>query len=228
MIHGDILLISGDISDDIDMSINYLDSITKYYKKVLFIDGNHEHIKVFPKLYSNSEIQSKIDKLNNEKLIYLPNNDYIEDGILIIGFNGWWDFLGDNPKFKEKYHENEMSKIIYTKNVIEQANKDYNILINKLLKYQNNKNIKKIVIATHTIPRVCLGHSQKYHLQVNSKIMNFLESKDKILNKVVLWFYGHNDRQEVNFDNVIKYISHPRGMPINTSRYKYLPKKKLL
>ena len=36
------LIVAGDISDDLDLSLSYLDNISKYYKKILFVDGNHE------------------------------------------------------------------------------------------------------------------------------------------------------------------------------------------
>ena len=44
----DILIIAGDISDDIDLSIKYIDNISKKYKKILFVDGNHEHVNRYP------------------------------------------------------------------------------------------------------------------------------------------------------------------------------------
>ena len=38
-----ILIIAGDISDDINISLDYINELSKIYQNVLFIDGNHEH-----------------------------------------------------------------------------------------------------------------------------------------------------------------------------------------
>jgi metallophosphoesterase superfamily enzyme len=43
-----ILIVAGDICDDLNDSINYLDHISQYYDKVLYVDGNHEHISQYP------------------------------------------------------------------------------------------------------------------------------------------------------------------------------------
>ena len=37
-----ILIIAGDISDNLDLSIDYIDNISEYYDKILYVDGNHE------------------------------------------------------------------------------------------------------------------------------------------------------------------------------------------
>ena len=62
-----ILIFAGDIGDDIDLSLKYLDGISKNYERILFVDGNHEHVSRYPYLLSCEEIKEKIDKLNNEK-----------------------------------------------------------------------------------------------------------------------------------------------------------------
>ena len=35
------LIIAGDISDNLNNSINYLNDVTEHYDKVLLVDGNH-------------------------------------------------------------------------------------------------------------------------------------------------------------------------------------------
>ena len=46
--HSKILVVAGDISDKLDLSLEYLDKISKNYEKVLFVDGNHEHSLKYP------------------------------------------------------------------------------------------------------------------------------------------------------------------------------------
>ena len=88
-----LLIIAGDISDNLDLSLEYLSKISKYYKKILFVDGNHEHVSKYPFLYTAKEIQTKLEKYNiNNKIIFLPFAPYIEGSTAFIGYNGWWDY----------------------------------------------------------------------------------------------------------------------------------------
>ena len=91
----DILIIAGDISDDLDLSIKYINDISKYYEKILFVDGNHEHVNAYPNLYELNYIDNKIKLLKNDKIIYLPDNEYIINDKVFIGYCGWWDYNGE-------------------------------------------------------------------------------------------------------------------------------------
>ena len=66
-----------DISDDIDLSVNYLDEISANYERVLFVDGNHiTHVTKFPIFNNKRKLMNKIEKLNNNKIVYLPKTHY--------------------------------------------------------------------------------------------------------------------------------------------------------
>ena len=59
----------------------------------MFIDGNHEHVAIYPELYTNSFIQNKIEhKIQNNKITYLSNKPYIINDTVFIGSCGWWDY----------------------------------------------------------------------------------------------------------------------------------------
>ena len=45
-----ILIVAGDVSDDLELSCNYLNHISQYYNKILFVDGNHEHVNKYPNI----------------------------------------------------------------------------------------------------------------------------------------------------------------------------------
>ena len=76
-----ILVVAGDVSDSLENTIAYLDAI-KILSKILFVDGNHEHVNAFPNLYTCQEINEEISKLNNDKIIYLPSNPYVYNDTL--------------------------------------------------------------------------------------------------------------------------------------------------
>ena len=83
------LIVAGDISDNLVCSIEYLNEIAKYYEYILFVDGNHEHIDIYPDLYEKKYINNLI---NNHKILYLSNTPYkilyllvlVVGGIIII------------------------------------------------------------------------------------------------------------------------------------------------
>ena len=64
-----ILIVAGDICDDLDQAISYLDHISQYYDKVLYVDGNHEHMKQYPELYSSNYIHEQILEKKNPKIV---------------------------------------------------------------------------------------------------------------------------------------------------------------
>ena len=44
----DILVVAGDVSDKLELSLKYLGKLREFYPIVLFIDGNHEHTYRYP------------------------------------------------------------------------------------------------------------------------------------------------------------------------------------
>ena len=64
---GGILIVAGDVSDDINMSIDFLDRISENFEKILFVDGNHEHCTQYPYLYDFNTINQKVKEKNNKK-----------------------------------------------------------------------------------------------------------------------------------------------------------------
>ena len=93
--NSDYLIIAGDISDNINISIDFLNNISKHYKKILFIDGNHEHVNKYPLLYDTKYIQTLID---NKNIHYLSTTPYIINNTAFIGSCGWWDYDNSNQK----------------------------------------------------------------------------------------------------------------------------------
>ena len=94
----EILIVAGDVSDNLQNTIKYLDDISQYYQKILFVDGNHEHVNAYPNLYSQKEINEEIKKLDNNKIVYLPCNPYQIGKTLVIGACGWWDYNNSDPE----------------------------------------------------------------------------------------------------------------------------------
>ena len=220
-----ILIIAGDVSDNLDLSIDYIDNISEYYDKILYVDGNHEHVEKYPELYTKDYINQKIKVKKNDKLVYLPSNDYIIDNIVFIGCCGWWDYnnfdinavMKSIDYFKnwiDHFVESECRDYIY--NVYERSKLEYKDLINKLLKYQNDERIESIVIVTHS-------QSKKKFVELDLATEfnnNFENITNKKFNKLKYWIFGHTHKHILQNDD-INYICNPRGRPEDYNRETY-------
>ena len=83
-VKGDILVVAGDIDEDINRVSELLYSCSKYYKKVIFVLGNHEYyIPVIKYIYTdpmakeyNYNSMNKVYRLNE---IFKDNKDIIDE-----------------------------------------------------------------------------------------------------------------------------------------------------
>lgn len=235
--HGNILIIAGDISDKLDLSINYMNKLSKYYKKILFTDGNHEHVEKYPNLYSQNEINKRINENNNSKIVYLPKNPYILDDTVFIGCCGWWDYCNDDPveiKKSTKYfkdwhpHFTEEQCLSFIKNVSSNAKEQFKTLKSSIEKYDKMKSIKNIIIVTHTIPTSRYFAGDDISTELNSNFNKFFSTGEKRnnnpkkgLEKVTHWIFGHvHEHYEDHYDGM-QLICNPRGRPEDHDREIY-------
>lgn len=223
-----ILIVAGDLSDNIDISIEYLNRLSNNYDKILFVDGNHEHVHRYPSLFSIKEINEKVKKFNNDKLVYLPENDFILDGTVFIGACGWWDY---NKKtnlenhihyFKEWIpHFNKNDNLEFIDNVYKQSVEEGDILKEKIEKYNKDDTINNIILVTHTVPlKECCDQShisESYETQLNSKLNMLVKEKNKISH----WIFGHTHDHYEFFKHDIYFLCNPRGRPEDFNRENY-------
>ena len=222
------LIIAGDISDNLDDSIKFLKEAKKYYEIIMFVDGNHEHFNAYPELYTNDYINNKI---NDENIYFLSKKSCVIDSTVFIGVNGWWNYNNNNINNIHKYLESghlqrfnysDENKMKLINNIIKMANDDFLHLNNEIKKYDKNKNIKNIVIVTHTIPHVDFGFTNNcdsinnnFSSQFNTHFNNLY-----ISNKISHWIFGHVHGYH-NEVKKIHYICNPRGGPKDFCRKFY-------
>ena len=225
----DYLIVAGDVADDLNSTLDYLNKASKYYKKILFVDGNHEHVNKYPDLYSTKYINSLI---NNDKLVYLSNLPYIINNTAFIGCCGWWNYDNNNNESKiANYdyfnnwinHFTEKENKDFINNVLLQAKKEYIYLNNLLEKYSNDENIKNIVIVTHTLPisKYCDTPLDSFNTSSSSTEYNTDFSKLLEYEKISHWIFGHTHKQYEETINNIKFICNPRGRPNDFNRINY-------
>ena len=232
-----ILIVAGDISDNIDLSLQYLNDISNQYDKVLFVDGNHEHASKYPLLISTEDINQKVLALENPKLMYLPKNNYLIGDTIFLGFCGWWDYDSANEdsllKAEEYFnawmpHLDNNDNKIFCFNVISNYIRQFALLEKQLIKYQSNPDIKQIIIVSHTVPLRQFALETKGDIsttcQLQTDVIKLLDGK---FPKITTWIFGHTHNQFDEFIDAhnIRFIAQPRGRPEDFDRINYTLKQ---
>ncbi|VVU94833.1 Calcineurin-like phosphoesterase [seawater metagenome] len=228
------LVIAGDICDNLEDSIKYVNDISQYYEKILFVDGNHEHVYAYPKLFDKKKISKMI---NNNKVIYLPDNSYKIKDTVFIGSCGWWDYNDSNPRniqncldyFKDWIKDfTEKETLTFINSVIQKSKEEYQYLNSELQKYEKDETVKNVIIVTHTLPskKYCdRNDNQEFNTddfssQYNTKFKKLLNYR-----KISHWFFGHTHKQWDDKVDNIHFISNPRGRPEDFNREEYFIKQ---
>lgn len=226
-LNSSLLVIAGDICDDIKESVNFLHYASHFYDKVLFVDGNHEHTHKYPELYSTLNISNLID---NKKVVYLSQEPYIVNDTVFIGSSGWWNYNNNDADTIFKCtgyfnswipHFGKEENVEFIQNVLIRAKKEYDYLNTKIEQYENDTSIKNIVVVTHTIPKPELSSHYKFKCnstatQYNSDFQHFNKYK-----KISHWIYGHSHTNNDFYENNIRYINNARGRPDDYDRESY-------
>jgi len=225
-----ILIISGDIADDLDISIKYLNDLSVNYDKILYIDGNHEHVNKYLELYTTTEINCKINALSNPKIQYLPEEPYILNKTAFIGVCGWWDYtnMSDTERHTTYFndwivHMKKSDNLEFINNVYKRSVMEYMKIINLLEKYENNDEIGNIVLVTHTLPESSYTCKSNVSIAYNTQFSNIRNHLKDKYGKVSHWIFGHTHGKYNKTINNVHYICNPRGRPDDYNRINYNP-----
>jgi predicted phosphodiesterase len=230
-----ILVIAGDISDNIDLSIKYLNEQSDKYERILFVDGNHEHASSFPNLLDINTINEKIQKLNNEKIVYLPKTHYKLGKTIFIGYCGWWDYDNNKQESIESalsYFESWIKEIAestgaslsFINNVMKNSYNQHELLKKHLDYYQNDETIEEIVIVTHTVPLKQLALDENGNIETSCQLQSSAESLLEKYSKLKKWIFGHTHNQMSLVKDGVHFVSNPRGRPEDFDREEYILK----
>lgn len=224
-----ILVVAGDICDDLNQAIEYIDHVSQYYEKVLYVDGNHEHISQYPELYSTNYIYELILSKKNPKLVYLAKENYIVEDTCFVGCNGWWNYSTNKFDHLDYFDEVETEPISkemikkFHQNVKKKAENQAILLHKNIVLLNDNKNIKNIIIVTHSVPINIFLNPKNVDLEVNTSF-----EKVKGCPKISHWLFGHCHEQVTKKSRHIDYISNPRGRPNDYNRIIYCSKSILI
>lgn len=232
-----VCVVAGDVSDDLDLTVYELMRISKAYKTVFFVDGNHEHQFSYNKITANEAyLTEKITKLCRN-VVYLNRRMATIGDTLFVGTNNWWSFDFGEPRvsketciqtFNDVAHKHGIDHTFY--NTMNDIAIEHAFFIHACVaKAQRMDHIKKIVVITHTLPHKDLiswgiyPGSDKYVGMYGNSYCEHIRMHDT-QNKLHTWVFGHNhDEKDMTIDGV-RYVSNPRGRPADMNREVYFPK----
>ena len=213
-----IVVIAGDISDDILLTVRELQKACKVYKYVIFVDGNHESGKMERHLDASiTDIYNYMQEFPN--FYSLHHDTCIFDRIAFVGSCLWWNFENSN-EIKNAF--SKFMNIDTVNHIHETANEHFFTIYSEVLKLQDNPNVDTIVIVTHTVPHYDLI-SNTYPSKEFYKPMyyNSLASYLFHIPKVKYFIFGHSHDAKVQklMDKIC--INNARGRPHDFNRQQY-------
>tara|TARA_Y100000385_G_scaffold279738_1_gene329806 strand:+ start:522 stop:1325 length:804 start_codon:yes stop_codon:yes gene_type:complete len=220
-----ILVIAGDVSDDIDITISYLNKLTSFYDQILFVEGNHESCVIYPKILDRHIIGAKVESVNSNSIHFLSGKPFILNGVAFVGKCGWWDYQGCDKVKDQAYFDDWMPHLsssqveLFHQNVDQQSRDDYLGLVKDIEDMQAATDVERIIVVTHTIPHRRFSGDDQHHI-----LNHLLESIDSArYPKIDTWLFGHiHEQWDVEIDG-IRYIANPRGRVDDFNRTIYKP-----
>lgn len=233
-----LCVVAGDIAADPEIARAVLQHLSSQYAGVFYIDGNDEHRLHLDNL-SNS-YKNLVKSINRLKRVtYLQDNVIVIDGVAIIGTNGWWGFdLDENisidesmSAMRQRYESHIPEVIVNTQQIADLSRSDAAYLINTVERLQTHKDIKKIVIVTHTVPGadlikhdINLHGTARFNTAGNSLLRLVLDRDTE--HKIDTWCFGHYHQSVDRLINGVRYVNNCRGRGDTPFRqYAYYPKR---
>jgi predicted phosphodiesterase len=227
-------VIAGDIGKNRPGIINTLTHISNCYQAVFYIDGNDEHRNQLEFLdISYAELNEQLKSI--PRLIYLQDNVVVIDGVTIVATNGWWAYDFDpNIDYnlsKDWYSHKENITDYAAVNIQTFALNDAAYLINSIKRLQTHKDVKHIVVVTHTVPLPeLIDHdpdlvdTARFNTMGNRYMQQVLDADTE--NKIHTWCFGHYHGSVDQVRNNIRYVNNCLGR-LNTpySKSVYYPKR---
>ena len=229
-----ICVVAGDVSRDRRRTIDTLRHLGQCYQLVLYIDGNDEHKTHMQDLdQSYQDLAEQIREIPH--VVFLQDNILILNGVAFVSTNGWYsfDFDPDIPldTMIEHWQMNTDANAIDVVQLGAWARGDAAYLYRSIEKLQRHKEVKKIVIITHTVPRadlvehdLSLKGSYKHNLMGNTLLSKCLSLDTE--QKIHTWCFGHYHGSIDREIDGVRYVNNCRGRG-NTEfcQHVYYPKR---
>lgn len=227
-------IVAGDVAKDRQLLIHALKHLGQCYQAVFYIDGNDEHRYNLEELNkSYATLAAQISKIPN--VVYLQDNVVVVDGVAVLGTNGWWGFdleLAIDPtRTALWWQEKAQCSSDAVKAVARMATSDATYMVSSVRKLQSHRDVKKIVMVTHTVPLaeliqhdIELEGSMRFNCMGNAYMSQAIRAD--FANKIHTWCFGHYHGSIDQIHNGVRYVNNCRGRadtPYN--QYVYHPRR---
>jgi predicted phosphodiesterase len=233
-----VLVIAGDISDDLKTSLDIVKDAAAVYEFVVFVEGNHDHWEGDQTITNNT--QKIRDELScHPNVIFLDGmSTFTIEGTRFIGAMGWYDWKGyehlgitqevarqawldlENDSYWPQYGELKdpaTLAFIHAEAVRQQV-----------IDANADDEVQSIVVVTHTVPRHELlvwkeGDNVWNHLSpsyMNGQMATSLAADTG--QKIKVWIYGHTHFRDMKEIDGVTYCNNARGYPGESSPW-WLP-----
>lgn len=212
-------VVAGDVARDRNVLIDTLQHLSKCYQAVFYIDGNDEHRDYLDNL--GASYHSLDRSLRNIKnLVYLQDNVVVVEGVAFVASNGWWCYDFDphiDIDQAQAWHKDH-SKITQADvdAILTMGCNDAGYIANSVNKLQTHKDVKAIVMVTHTVPKaelvshdIELCGTYRFNLTGNEHMTMAFGADTE--NKINTWCFGHYHRPIDRYIDGIRYVNNCRG-----------------
>ncbi len=218
----EVLIIAGDMGEYkyLKHHKNYIKTLSKIYKLVLIVEGNHE--------FYESDISDKPPFKYPKNVILLKNNSYEYKGILFYGGTLWADIMSlpslDQFNIKQMISDFSIIKDGDNRMSPEKMTKLYNEFVENL--YEAHLNLKKdqnMVVISHFAPSMKSVSPGFAGSSLNPYFCNEMDDLIEGL-KVPFWIHGHTHSTHDYMIGETRILCNPRGYPREMDHVVYLSK----
>jgi predicted phosphodiesterase len=225
-------VVIGDVCENRPLLYKTLAHLGKCYQAVFFVDGNDEHANYIDDLGSSyQKMSQQIGQIPN--VVYLQDNVVVVNGVAILGTNGWWGFDFDNTIDPEEVRDWWCERYSMTHDhyhaIRRASTTDANYMIASVKRLQTHRDVKKIVMVTHTVPTpeliahdIDLVNKLKFNVMGNRHMLNALDMDTE--HKIDTWCFGHYHGKVDQYRDGVRYVNNCRGRGRTPwSQYVYHP-----
>lgn len=227
-------VVAGDVARDRELVISALTHLGRCYQAVFYIDGNDEHRYHIDSLSTSyADLIKQVSSIPN--VVYLQDNVVVVNGVAILGTNGWFGFdfdLNIDPEQTQLWCQSTYQiPPSVTTSIAHMANNDAAYMISSIKRLQKHRDIKKIVMVTHTVPDpqlishdIDLDGTYRFNTMGNRYMMQALGADTE--HKIHTWCFGHYHGSVDQVRSNTRFVNNCRGRgDTRYSQYVYHPKR---
>lgn len=209
---GDILVLAGDISSRPELTAEWLHSINKTGKPVIFVPGNHEYYH-----HNIEDERARITSFVGEPWFHLMNNDSLDIGnVRFLGTTLWTNFASGLHKYACSLGMADFSVIRNGVNLfsVDDAFDEFKAALAWLDVELSHSQQPYNVVITHHGPSFQSTHPRFAGSKINGGFCSDLDDFiEKHTEKLQLWIHGHvHDGVDYHIGKT-RVVANPVGYP---------------